>query len=156
MNFEDYIIDCAELDWSSLLKHWRWKLPSKYEVLLVNKFGDLFFVFQDGFVYRLDIGIGSLEKIADSRELFWNELSVHDKACDWLMIPLVDRLVKAGKILNKGECYSYRMLPILGGGYGIEDFLIKGLDFHYDAFGPIHEKLKDVPDGTKIIIKIVD
>ena len=45
---------------------------------------------------------------------------------------------------------------ILGGGYGIDDFDIKDVAFLYAAFGPIHERIKDVPDGTQIEFKIVD
>ena len=38
-----------------------------------------------------------------------------DNANDWLMIPLVDRLVAAGVLLKPGECYSFLTPPSWAG-----------------------------------------
>lgn len=72
---------------------------------------------------------------------------------DWLVIPLMDQLVAAGRVLQPGECYSYVQLPLLGGDYTPENTRIASIADHYAAIGPIHEKLKDTPDGTRIRIK---
>ncbi len=156
MNLHDYLIDHSGFDWPKLLEHWQWRLPAKFEVWLVNRFGDLFLILDDGSVHRLDIGDGVLTKVAENRDDFCKKADDADTASDWLMIPLVDRLVAAGKTLQPGQCYCYRLLPILGGGYGVDDFDIKDVAFLYAASGPIHERIKDLPDGTQIEFKIVD
>ena len=156
MSFPDYLIDHSGFDWSKLLGRWRWRLPATFKVWLVNRFGDLFLILDDGAVYRLDIGNGTLAKVAVSRDDFCKKIDDVDTANEWLMIPLVDRLVAAGKTLEPGQCYCYRLLPILGGGYGIDDFAIKDLAYLYAIFGPIHELVKDLPDGGHIEFKITD
>jgi Domain of unknown function (DUF1851) len=37
------------------------------------------------------------------------------------MIPLVDQLLAAGVTLKKGECYSFKQPPVLGGDYTVEN-----------------------------------
>ena len=156
MNLHDYITEHSGRDWPKLLEHWLWRLPAKFTVWLVNRFGDLFLILDDESVHRLDIGDGTLQMVAQNRDEFCEKLNDNNTATDWMMIPLVDRLVAAGKTLRLGECYCYRLLPVLGGGYEIDDFVIEDLAFVYAAFGPIHERIKDLPDGTTIEFKIVD
>lgn len=154
MNIHDYLIDHSGFDWPKMLEHWRWQLPAKFEVLLVNRFGDLFLILPDETVHHLDIGDGILSKVAETRDEFRRKADNVDIAKDWFLITLVDRLVAAGKALQPGQCYCYRMLPILGGGYGLDDFEIKDLAYLYAAFGPIHERVKELPDGTQVEFKI--
>ena len=156
MNLKDYIDEHSGPDWPKLLEHWHWRLPTKFTIWFANRFGDLFLVLDDGSVHRLGVGDGTLQMVAQNRNEFWEKLDDENVANDWLMIPVVDRLVAAGKTLRPGECYCYRLLPILGGGYGIDDFVVKDLAFVYASFGPIHERIKDLPEGTQIEFKVVD
>ena len=146
----DYTIDHSEVDWSDLLSYWAWLLPHEVTVWIMNRFGDLFLVVKDGTVHMLDVGGGSLQKVAESRDDFAVQIDHGDNANDWLMIPLVDKLVAAGVRLEPGQCYSYRELPILGGDYTVDNTQVLPIPRHYKALGPIHEKLKDIPDGTHV------
>jgi len=111
-------------------------------------------VMTDGSVHMLDVGAGSLKRLADNRDDFAHRIDEDDNANHWLMIPLVDQLVQAGRGLKAGECYSYWQLPLLGGDYTVENTKVVTVEHHYKAFGPIHERLKDVPDGTRIQFKV--
>src|SRR5262249_25703840 len=115
MSARDYLIHHEGFDWPTLLADWHWLLPRHLTVWLMNKYGDLLIVLDDGSVWMLDVGGGSFKKTAQSREDFCEKIDEDDNANDWLMIPLVDQLVKAGITLGPGECYSYRQAPILGG-----------------------------------------
>ena len=99
---------------------------------------------------RLDVGVGSLEKLADSCDRFSEMIDEGNNADDWLMIPLVDKLVEAGVRLGPGECYSYLQLPVLGGDYTVGNTRAVSFPQHYKAFGSIHERIKDLPDGTRV------
>ena len=154
MNINDYLIDQKGLDWSKMLSTWHWLLPQQFTIWLVNRFGDVFFVLDDGTVHMLDVGIGMLKQVAMSRNEFIQRLDEPGQADDWLAIPLVDKLVASGQILGTGQCYSYHQLPVLGGDYTTDNVLVKDISFHYAAFGPIHEHIKDLPDGTQVTFKI--
>ena len=144
----DYIVDHQGVDWPDLLSSWAWLVPRVLTVWIMNRFGDLFLVFEDGSVHMLDVGRGSLQRVADSRDDFANRIDQGDNANDWLMIPLVDELRAAGVVPGPSECYSYVQLPALGGDYTRGNVRVVSIAHQYKAFGPIHKKLKDIPDGT--------
>src|SRR4051812_19966820 len=66
MSVHDYLIDHEGFDWPGLLSGWSWLLPPEFAVWLVNRFGDLFLVPPDGTVLMLDVGAGTLTKLAGS------------------------------------------------------------------------------------------
>ncbi len=152
----NYLIDQAGINWSTVLKSWSWLVPSNFTVWIVNRFADLFLVFPDGGVHMMDIGRGTLAKIADSRDDFCDKIDTGDNANDWLLIPLVDRLVEAGIVLQAAQCYAFKTLPILGGTYDVDNFGPLSVEDYLGAFGSIHEQLQDLPDGTQVVLKVVD
>src|SRR5262245_12666298 len=156
MRVHDYLIDHAAFNWPELLKEWTWLLPNEFTVWLMNRFGDLFIVLNDGSVQMLDIGGGSLTKVADSRDDFCTTIDMDDKANDWLMIPLVDRLVDAGMKLETGKCYHHKWPPIVGGEYTVENTAVIDIAEHLGFYGSIHEQLKDLPDGAKVRFEIIN
>lgn len=153
MRVQDYLIDHRSFDWPALLAEWTWILPSKFTVWLMNRFGDLFLVFDNGSVQMLDIGAGSLTQVACSRDDFRVKVDEDDNGNDWFSIPLVDQLVVAGITLCEGQCYSYKLPPVLGGDYSSENACVSPIAEHYGAFGSIHRQIKDLPDGTQVVIK---
>jgi hypothetical protein len=151
MNLHDYLIECSAFDWQKLVETWHWRLPHKFTTWMMNRFGDLFLKTEEGKIHVLRLDDGSLRCLADSRDQFCDKLDQDGNANDWLMIPLVDRLVAAGKILKEKQCYAFVKLPILGGDYVIENVEVRDVALQYAALGPIFEKLEDVPDGSTVI-----
>jgi hypothetical protein len=66
----DYTLNTEGVDWGDLLSSWTWLVSREFTLWFANRFGDLFMVFEDGSVWRLDVGVGTLEKLADSRDRF--------------------------------------------------------------------------------------
>jgi len=154
MNLQDYLIDHAGIDWQKLFANWHWCISGKFTVWIINRFGDLFIKKEDGRIYWLALDDGSLTCVAESKDDFSRKMDDPEVANDWLMIPLVDRLVAAGKVLEDGQCYAFVQLPILGGDYTVENVVVRHLEWQFQALGPIFEKLKDVPDGTRVNFRI--
>lgn len=154
INIHDYTIDHRDVDWSTILRDWAWSLPERLTVWIMNRFGDLFLAFEDGSIQMLDVGAGTLEKLAENREEFCDKIDVENNANNWLMIPLVDQLVAAGLTLKKGECYGFCISPVLGGGYTVENSFVLPIAEHYGVNASIHQQLKDVPDDTQVEICI--
>ena len=154
MSIHGYLIDHRELDWPALFAEWTRLVPKEFTVRLMNRFGDLFLVFDDGSVHMLDVGGGSLEQVANSRDNFQAKVDEDDNANDWFMIPLVDKLLAAGMTLKQGECYSYKPPPVFGGDYTVENTCVLPIVEHYGAYGSIHNQIKDLPDGTQVVLKV--
>lgn len=149
----DYLIDHSEFDWNKLLAGWTWLLPPTFTVWLMNRFGDLFVITPDNRVHMLDIGAGVFLTLADSRDELSEKIDEQDNANSWLMIPLVDAAVAAGQTLAQGECYSFKLPPILGGQYTLDNVFVLEISKHFAAYASIHNQLRDVPYGTQVNIR---
>jgi hypothetical protein len=156
VDINDYLIAQAGKDWPDLLSGWLHALPGSFTSWMVNRFGDFFTVYDDGSVHLLDVGIGQLRRLADSRDHFCSLIDVGDNANNWLMIPLVDACVSSGLTLGPNQCYGYKVPPILGGEYKVNDVEPTDLAVHYALLADIYRQTKDVPDGTQIRVVVTD
>lgn len=156
MDVNDYLIDLSGIDFDAIFKHWQDLLPSRFTVWLVNRFGDMFLIFDDGSINHLNVGAGAVRRVAESKDDFCRLMDEEDNASDWLMIPLVDDLLSSGMVLGKNQCYGFKGLPpILGGAYSVENSAIFDIYVHYNLLGQIATVTKDIPDGTGVRFKIV-
>lgn len=151
----DYLIEPSGIEWSSVLAPWSWLLPPQFTLWLVSRFADLFLVLPDGTVHILDVGAGTLTKLADSRHEFCTRIDEVDHANQWFMIPFVDDMIAAGTVLSSGQCYAFKMPPVLGGEYTVENVGVLPVWDYLGAYGAIHEQLQDVPDGSQVTLKVI-
>ena len=155
-SINDYLFDQHGHDWGKLLADWSWLLPSECTVWMVNRFAEMVLVLPDETVHYFDVGGGTLTKVAETRDEFRDWSQEEGNTNDWLMIPLVDKLVDPGILLGVGQCYGFKVPPIMGGDYTVENCAPIALGDYLGAYGSIHEQLRDVPDGTEVVIKVVN
>lgn len=149
----DYLIPHQGLDLQRALRNWAWLVPESFTVWIVSRIADMFLVSPDGSVHMLDVGEGTLTRVADRREDFRAKLDESDHADDWLAIALVERCVAAGLTLQTGQCYGFVRPPVLGAKYTVENVRPIALDDYVGACGSVHEQIKDLPDGSEIVLK---
>lgn len=154
MNLNDYLLATPGIDWSNVLRDWAPPLPGSFTVWFVNRLGDVFVVLEDGSVHMLDVGAGRLTRCAASRDDFATLIDVGDNADQWLAIALVDRCRAAGMSLAANQCYGFKVPPMLGGGYDVDNLEPTDLHVHYGLLADIHRQTKDVPDGTPIRVVV--
>jgi hypothetical protein len=153
---EDLIIPLVGIDVDQMLECWRWLIPETHRPLFATALGDLFLTAPDGSVGWLNMGTGRYQAVAASEEEFQRVVQDPDNNSLWFGAVLIDELLAAGKILGPGQCYCYRQLPMLGGEYEPANFVIYDVAHHFRVWGPIHELLRDVPDGTTVEFEIVN
>ena len=154
MDINEYLIDHQRFDWPTILADWAWLLPGReFTLWLMNRFGDLFIVMDSGSVHLLHVCDGSAEKVAESREDFCRLVDEDNNGNDWFMIPFIDKLVAAGKLLKEGRCYSFVLPPVLGGEYTVENTCDLNVEEHFSVYASIHHQIKDLPDGTRVRLK---
>ena len=155
MDINDYLIDHRGFDWPTILGEWTWLLPGKeFTLWLMNRFGELFIVMDSGSVHLLHVCDGSVEKVAESRDDFCRLVDEDNNANDWFMIPFIDKLVAAGKLLKEGRCYSFVLPPVLGGEYTVENTSDLNVEEHFSVYSSIHHQIKDLPDGSRVQLKV--
>jgi len=112
----DLTLSTADLDVEKLLAPWAWLLgKTVYKPILLNKFGDWFLEDEEGGVHRLSIVEGTLETVADTVADFHRLAESPDNVENWFSPDLVHLMTKHGFGLKPGECYWYKLAPILGG-----------------------------------------
>src|ERR1035437_5282129 len=144
MNISDYLIDQSGKNWAELLSGWSARLPASFTVWILYRFGDEFAVYEDGSVNFLDVGICTVERVADDREDFARKLDIDDNAQNWLMVSLVDQCVAAGLTLAGNQCYGWKTLPILGGEYSLENLYPTDLSVYYSFLADILRQTMDI------------
>ncbi len=153
---EDYLIDPDGIDWSAALAGWTRLIPAEFTLWLVNRLCDLFIVTDDGSVHMLDVGAGTLKRLAANRDEFYRLIDEGNNANEWLAIPLVDDLVASGLLLKPSQCYGFKVPPVLGGRYEVENCGALSIPDYLGAYGSIHDQLRDVPDGSRVVLKVVE
>jgi hypothetical protein len=156
MDINDYLLDQAGHDWAAMLADWTPPLPPSLTLWLVNRFGDAFVVDDDGAINLLDVGAGTFVRLAADRDQFAERLGLGDNASNWLLIPLVDACREAGMTPGPGQCYGFKVPPMLGGAYEVANIEPTDLSIHYSLLADIHKRTKDLPDGTQIKSVMVD
>ena len=154
MNINDYLIGQTGFDWQTMLAGWAEILPETFTIWLVNRFADVFINTEDGSVHCLDVAIGTLERVSDSREKFAELMDIPQNANNWLMIPLVDQCVKAGISLQPGQCYGFKVSPLFGGEYELGNVVRVDVVENYAFLADIRSQTKDMPDGTPVRLVI--
>lgn len=152
MNINDYLIDQSGKEWVRLLRPWIPPLPVSFTLWLVNRFGDVFVVNDDGdgSVSMLDVGLGSFTKVANNREHFAKLIDEGDNAANWLLIPLVDKCRAASIKPSPTQCYTFKLPPMLGGKYAIDNVAPIEIDVHYAFAAEIYRQNKDQPNRTMV------
>jgi hypothetical protein len=104
----------------------------------------------------LDVGAGTLTRVADNRSHFSDLLDTDGNANNWLMIPLVNECRHAGLSLSPCQCYGFKIPPVLGGKYELANVEPTDLAVHYSFLADIYKQTKDLPDGTPIKAVVVE
>jgi len=71
------------LDVERLLADWRWLCPQRTTLVARNAFADLFLRDESGEVFRLNVAVGKLAKVADSEAQFRELAASHEKREEW-------------------------------------------------------------------------
>lgn len=154
IDIHDYLIEQEGKNWNEFMSDWGFLLPASFTIWFVNRFGDVVLVVEDGSVHFFDVGVGTVERIADSREHFLILVDEDENANAWLMMDLADACVAAGIGLGPNECYGFKIPPILGGEYALDNIAPINLAEHYSFLADICMQTKDLPDGTKVEIVV--
>jgi hypothetical protein len=154
--WEQLLIRTADLNCQRLLSYWRWLLQEDYHPVVMTAFGDWFLADQDGSVHFLDLVAGKLSKVADSGEEFKRLMKLPEKLDEWFMAGLVQSLLDAGMVLGKGQCYGYKIPPVLSGKLEVGNIEPSDIAVHQGILSQIHEQARHLPEGTKIGKVLVD
>lgn len=132
------------------LEAWGWIGLGGLTVIAVSAFGEPFFRDRHGAIHQLDTLDGRLTKVAGSLSEFTAVLQEAAARDELLLAGLVSSAMDRGLILAPGECYDFRIAPILGGEISVDQiekisFLVK-----LHIAGQLHDQVRHLAPGTRI------
>lgn len=140
---------------------WQWLIPGPWQPLVSSMFGGLFLEQATGGVFWLETGTGEIERVAASAREFNDFLASERDAAwqervdEWFLPGFVQALHDAGKKPASGQCYGFTILPIFAEGrYEIDNVFILSAHEWLSFTGFMHEQIRDVPDGGKVVLKV--
>lgn len=154
LNPLDYLIEQEGIDWKASLESWQSILPDKFTIWLVNRFGDLFMIFEDGSLHHLDIQLGTVTKRGDSKQAFLENLLEGNNAADWLYMNYVQLAESEEMFLQKGECYAFKIPPVLSGEYTVDNLCVSKIEENFTLLSGIHEQIRELPEGSTVNVTL--
>ena len=134
-----------------LLSDWRWLVGEEVEIVLIGSLGDLFLRDESGQILWLDQGSGRLSVIAESEEEFRQLLQQPEQVNEWFLPQIVGDLLLLGRRLAPGECFGYKLPPMVGGQVEPDNFEPTSLHLHCSICGQIARKNSEHQDGARIV-----
>ena len=138
-----------------LLTNWRWLLGGLPALLGWSASGDLFVAQPNGVVQRIDTAFGELEPVAESLAQFAAALDDPEAVWELCLMPVVLQFEQEHGPLLGDECLGFTTLPILGGTYAADNRCRVSVHEHAAFTGELHARLRDLPDGSPVRVRIV-
>ncbi len=154
MQIENYLKNIKNLDSQRILKEWRW-LVGDMSILSLTKAGDLLLKDSGNKLWFLDVGNGNIKLISNNFSDLFNRKLNEDVINEVLLPQLIDNLESEYR-LKSNEVFGYRLLPIFGGHYDNKNMYPLDIYEHYELCGEIHLRIKNLPDGTAIQMKVIE
>lgn len=134
----------------ALLADWRWLIGDDVQLVVVSSLGDLFLRDGQGHILWLAVGAACITQVAESADEFKRLMQQTEHANEWFVPQLIGDLIVSGKRLVAGQCYSYKVPPMLSGKMELENFEPTDLLVHCSMFGQVGRQIQHLPEGTKI------
>lgn len=144
------LVEAAQYDVASLLSEWRWLVPNADTPLYISAFGDWVFGNPNGSLWVLSVLEGSYEKVAQSAM----EYNTLNKSSEWLnqifiaeWLPMAEENSLTPNIM---ECLGWKIHPLIGGKFEIENLQIFSMVVYQSLMGQLHRQLQQrKPPETK-------
>ena len=138
-------------DLKALAKDWSWLIDlDRRRLLAISPFGDLLLQDDTGAISLLDINLGAVEAATDEG----------DNPAVLFPISFDDRIAagyrKAGLLLTEGKCYGYKKQSVVGGSLKVDNVYIATMAEYISFMGDFHNQIKDIPDGTDVVLKVIN
>ena len=143
-------ISVSETDVLSAIESWSWLPITDLTVFAVSAFGEVFFRNELGEVFQIDTIEGLLSKVANNATEFTDLLQDEESRDKLLLDGFVSGARSRGLVLEDGECYDFKIAPILGGPMEAEQIEKTSFVVKLDLAGQIHEQVKGLAPGTQI------
>ncbi|MER9212572.1 DUF1851 domain-containing protein [Mesorhizobium sp. M0663] len=135
-------INCEDIDCSGLFHDWSWLVPTSHTPLMVGHFGDTVFAAPDGSLSLLSTLDGEYERIARTGAEF-NRLKGDPENVDsWFQWGWANIALQSGIVPKDDECLGWKIAPILGGQFGVDEIMTFPRRAYLSIQGQLHRQIR--------------
>jgi hypothetical protein len=142
--------DIESLDVNKLLKEWRWLCHGNLCLVARNAYGDLFLRDDIGRVFRLDVGVGTYARIADSHTQFLELANQPENREEWFADSDEHDAFARGLEPGPGQCIGFSTPIVFEETGSSNSAYIADLYDHVGFLGDLHRQITGLPDGAKV------
>lgn len=136
---------------------WSWVLPSEAtRVLAQNRFGNVLVEVGDGSIWRVCPEDVTAAKVAESEAALPELWADQEFQTDWTGEAWIEAAEPALGPPGEGQCYGFKIWPVLGGAYEVENMAIKSMLEWLAVSGDVGSQIRDLPPGTEIRLDVRD
>jgi hypothetical protein len=135
---------------------WSWVLSGALRVLAQNSFGNVLVELGDGSIWRVCPEDLDISKVAESEGGLAERWADPEFQADWTVESWVEAAESALGRLEEGQCYGFKIWPVLGGTYEVENMAIKSMLEWLAVSGDAARQIKDLPPGAQVRLDIRD
>ena len=154
----DLWFDIGYLDVERLLREWRWLCPDRMTLVARSAFGDLFLCNASGIVFKLDVAIGKLTKIAGCEDEFRELSETQEKQEEWFAKSDELTAEERGLIPSSLQCIGFETPLAFKSPEGAPPNKPYIADiYEYVSFlGDLNRQISDLPNGSTVRLKVND
>ena len=139
----------------ALNAEWRWILPTIDAVVAVNSMGNVMLRDVDQCHWRICPEELSAEIFARTPDELQEAYADPGRKADWLMAPLVGKLIDEYGEPNIGECFGLIIPAVLGGEYLPSNIRRRDVYEYLRFTGDVANQTRDIKDGESVEFEFV-
>jgi hypothetical protein len=137
----DLVISCDGLDCKRLFTDWQWLVPADATPLMIGIFGDWIFGAPNGSLWHLDFLEGQFYQVAQDSTEFNAKKREEEYRNLWFRADWADIALGNGLTPNRDECLGWKIAPILGGVFAVENIQVFSLVVYQSITGQLFRQL---------------
>ena len=138
------------------LESWRWLGIEGKAPVLASLFGDVILQDPTGYWF-LDTVEGRLTRTWVSQQEVQATLDTEEGQDQYLLGGLAMAAEASGLRLSDDEVYAFKVPPVLGGAFDLENVEVTDFVVAVNLAGQLHDQVKKLPPGTRVSgIQIAD
>src|SRR5688572_1710784 len=136
------MLSASQFDTKAFGQEWRWLVPSTDTPLFISIFGDWVFGHPNGSLWALSVLEGTYEQIARNA----SEYNTLNKSFEWLDATFIaswqEIAARHGLEPADSECLGWKVHPIIGGKFEVENLAIFNMAVYQSIVGQLHRQLR--------------
>lgn len=139
---------CEGMACDRLLAPWRWLVPGDMPPVMIGIFGDWVFGARDGSFWHLDLLESRLHKIATDAHDFAARKDTPQNRDAWFRADWADVALSSGLVPNTNECLGWKVAPILGGAFALDNIGVVPLATDQTATAALFQHIYEATQPT--------